>query len=94
MNEQIQRHATDALVIGAGFAGIAAATSLAHKGYRVTVLERHDHAGGRCRVFKSDGFTFDMGPSWYWMPDVFEEYFAMFGADVHKELDLVRLDPS
>lgn len=82
------------VVIGAGFAGIAAATSLAAKGHRVTVVERHDHAGGRCRVFQTDGFTFDMGPSWYWMPDVFEEYFNMFGSNVHQELNLVRLDPS
>lgn len=82
------------VVIGAGFAGIAAATSLTAKGHRVTVVERHDHAGGRCRVFDAEGFTFDMGPSWYWMPDVFEEYFNMFGSDVHQELNLVRLDPS
>lgn len=94
METKQRRTGNDALVIGAGFAGIAAATSLAANGLHVTVLERHDHAGGRCRVFQSEGFTFDMGPSWYWMPDVFEEYFARFGADVHAELDLVRLDPS
>jgi phytoene desaturase len=86
--------AADVLVIGAGFAGIAAATELAQRGRRVHVLEKHDMPGGRARVFDADGFTFDMGPSWYWMPDVFEAYFARFGADVKKEMDLRRLDPS
>ena len=87
-------NSSDVLVIGAGFAGIAAATQLAHLGYQVDLLERHDHAGGRARVFEAAGFTFDMGPSWYWMPDVFEAYFKKFGSDVQKELNLVRLDPS
>jgi len=82
------------IVIGAGFAGIAAATALAAQGHRVTVVERHTMAGGRARVFEAEGFVFDMGPSWYWMPDVFEAYFKRFGSDVRKELDLVRLDPS
>ena len=85
---------SEALVIGAGFAGIAAATQLAELGHQVDLLERHDHAGGRARVFEAEGFTFDMGPSWYWMPDVFEAYFKKFGSDVQKELNLVRLDPS
>ena len=65
-------HTADALVIGAGFSGLAAATTIASEGKHVAVLERHDHAGGRARVFRNAGFTFDMGPSWYWMPDVFE----------------------
>ena len=85
---------SEALVIGAGFAGIAAATQLAELGHQVDLLERHDHAGGRARVFEAEGFTFDMGPSWYWMPDVFEAYFKKFGSDVANELNLVRLDPS
>lgn len=84
----------DVLVIGAGFAGLAAATYLAKSGHTVRVLERHDSLGGRARKFDVDGFVFDMGPSWYWMPDVFERYFADFGADVNQEMDLVRLDPS
>ena len=83
----------DVLVLGAGFAGLATATYLAKAGHRVRVLERHDTLGGRARKFQAEGFTFDMGPSWYWMPDVFERYFADFGADVNKEMDLVRLDP-
>ncbi|SMB91372.1 phytoene desaturase [Hymenobacter roseosalivarius DSM 11622] len=82
------------LVIGAGFAGLSAATSLAQRGYQVTVLEKNEGPGGRARVFRAEGFTFDMGPSWYWMPDVFEQYFARFGHQVADFYDLVRLDPS
>ncbi|WP_245328246.1 phytoene desaturase family protein [Hymenobacter aquaticus] len=82
------------LVIGAGFAGLSAATCLAQRGYRVTVLEKNEGPGGRARVFQAEGFTFDMGPSWYWMPDVFEKYFGRFGRKVADYYDLVRLDPS
>lgn len=82
------------LVIGAGFAGLSAATSLAHKGYDVTILEKNSLSGGRARVFEANGFTFDMGPSWYWMPDVFENYFARFGKKPSDYYNLVRLDPS
>ena len=82
------------LVIGAGFAGLAAATSLADKGYDVTILEKNNMPGGRARVFQEKGFTFDMGPSWYWMPDVFETYFARFGKKPSDYYKLVRLDPS
>ncbi|MEL6864306.1 MAG: phytoene desaturase family protein [Bacteroidota bacterium] len=82
------------IVIGAGFAGIAAATSLADRGYNVVVLEKNSLPGGRARKFEAEGFTFDMGPSWYWMPEVFEEYFGRFGKKVSDYYDLVRLDPS
>ena len=82
------------LVIGAGFAGLSAATSLATKGYDVTILEKNALPGGRARVFEAEGFTFDMGPSWYWMPDVFETYFARFGKKPSDYYNLVRLDPS
>jgi len=82
------------VVIGAGFAGLAAATTLAQAGCRVTLLEKNDGPGGRARVFKAEGFTFDMGPSWYWMPDVFEKYFARFGKKVSDYYELQRLDPS
>jgi len=83
-----------AIVIGAGFAGLSAATKLADAGYDVTVLEKNAMPGGRARVFEEKGFTFDMGPSWYWMPDVFERYFAEFGKEVADYYELVRLDPS
>jgi phytoene desaturase len=83
-----------AIVIGSGFAGTAAATSLASKGYAVTMLEKNEEPGGRARVWRKDGFTFDMGPSFYWMPEVFSQYFAKFGAQVQDLYKLVRLDPS
>ncbi len=85
---------TDVAVIGAGFSGLAAAATLARSGKRVTVFERHDMAGGRARTFSAEGFVFDMGPSWYWMPDVFEQFFRSLGREVADHLDLVRLDPS
>ena len=81
------------IVIGAGFAGISAATALADSGYEVTVLEKHDGPGGRARQFEAEGFTFDMGPSWYWMPDVFDAYFEHYGKRVSDYYDLRRLDP-
>ena len=83
-----------AVVIGSGFAGLSAATFLARDGWQVDVYEKHDQPGGRCRHFKKDGFSFDMGPSWYWMPDVFERYFAQFGKKVSDYYELIRLDPS
>lgn len=82
------------VVIGSGFAGLSAASFLAKAGYAVTVLEKNATAGGRCRVWEKDGFRFDMGPSWYWMPDVFEKFFAQFGKKVSDYYQLERLDPS
>ena len=82
------------IVIGSGFAGLSAASFLARDGYKVTVLEKNDQLGGRARVWETGGFSFDMGPSWYWMPDVFERYFKEFGVEIKELYDLVRLDPS
>lgn len=82
------------IVIGAGFAGLSAATSLAQKGYDVTILEKNSVAGGRARKFETQGYSFDMGPSWYWMPDVFDQYFARFGKKVSDYYELMRLDPA
>ncbi|MFZ5973197.1 MAG: phytoene desaturase family protein [Bacteroidota bacterium] len=81
-------------VIGSGFAGISAATCLAHQGFDVTVFEKNTLPGGRARKWEADGFTFDMGPSWYWMPDVFEKYFNLFGKTTADYYKLERLDPS
>lgn len=80
-------------IIGSGFSGLAAAALLAKQGFNVTVLEKNNQVGGRARLWEKDGFTFDMGPSWYWMPDVFENYFALFGKKVSDFYDLKRLDP-
>jgi phytoene desaturase len=82
------------IVIGSGFSGLSAATSLANQGFQVTVLEKNSSPGGRARSFTEKGFTFDMGPSWYWMPDVFESYFNAFGKSTSDYYDLIRLDPS
>ncbi|MDB5111330.1 MAG: phytoene dehydrogenase [Mucilaginibacter sp.] len=81
------------VVIGSGFAGLSAACVLAKEGFKVTVLEKNDQAGGRARVWEKDGFRFDMGPSWYWMPDVFENFFALFGKKPGDYYELKRLDP-
>jgi phytoene desaturase len=81
-------------VIGSGFAGLSAACFLARDGNEVTVLEKNDSPGGRARAFTSNGFTFDMGPSWYWMPDVFERFFNAFGKTTSDYYTLERLDPS
>jgi phytoene desaturase len=81
-------------VIGAGFSGLAAAACLADAGFDVSVFEKNSEAGGRARKFSSKGFVFDMGPSWYWMPDVFEKFFTKMGTHVNNYYQLTRLDPS
>lgn len=83
-----------ALVIGSGFAGLSAAIALASKGFETTIVEKNNSIGGRARQFSESGFTFDMGPSWYWMPDVFESFFNRFGKSVSDYYELIRLDPS
>lgn len=82
------------VVIGSGFAGLSAACCLAKEGCAVTVLEKNATPGGRARQFEADGFKFDMGPSWYWMPDVFEQFFNHFGKKTSDYYNLIRLDPS
>lgn len=82
------------VIIGSGFAGLSASCFFAKEGWDVTVLEKHDIPGGRARQFKEQGFVFDMGPSWYWMPDVFERFFSCFGKKVEDYYELKRLDPS
>ena len=81
-------------IIGSGFAGLAAACSLAKEGFKVKVFEKNEGLGGRARKFEEQGFMFDMGPSWYWMPEVFENFFNTFGKSASDYYDLVRLDPS
>ncbi len=83
-----------AIIIGSGMGGLGSACLLAKAGWDVTVLEKNDQTGGRAGIFEADGFTFDTGPSWYLMPDVFEHFFELLGEDVHKHLKLKRLSPS
>ncbi len=82
------------VIIGSGFAGLSAASFMAKAGWEVTVLEKNSTTGGRASVLLADGFTFDMGPSWYWMPGVFERFFNCFGKKVSDYYELQRLDPS
>jgi 1-hydroxy-2-isopentenylcarotenoid 3,4-desaturase len=81
------------LIIGGGIGGLATAALLGKQGYKVTVLEKNEAIGGRASVWKSKGFTFDLGPSWYLMPDVFEKYFALFGRKPNELFQLHHLDP-
>ena len=83
-----------AVVIGAGFAGMSAASFLAKEGFQVTVIEKHATPGGRARQLVEAGFTFDRGPSWYWMHDIFERYFNQFGKSSADYYSIKRLDPS
>ncbi|MAP01654.1 MAG: phytoene dehydrogenase [Flavobacteriales bacterium] len=80
-------------VIGSGFSSLTAAIELASMGFDVEVFEKNETLGGRARHFKEEGFVFDMGPSWYWMPDVFEDFFARHGKKVEEYYDLIKLDP-
>lgn len=80
-------------IIGSGFSALSASCYLSKAGYKVTVLEKNDTLGGRARQFKKDGFIFDLGPSWYWMPDVFERFFADFGKKPSDYYTLDKLSP-
>ena len=82
------------VVIGGGVGGLATAALLARGGALVTLLERHDSVGGRVGTASFDGFRFDTGPSWYFMPEVFEHFFSLLGTSADAELDLTVLDPS
>ena len=82
------------LVIGAGFGGLSAAAYLARKGYQVTVVEKNSWPGGRAQAFEQDGYRFDMGPSWYWMPEEHDKWFSDLGFDRKKLYGLTRVDPS
>ncbi len=81
-------------IIGSGFSSLAASCYLAKEGYNVTILEKNDTVGGRARQFIKDGFTFDIGPTWYWMPDVFEKFFADFDKKPSDYYHLDKLNPA
>ncbi|MDF1673288.1 MAG: phytoene desaturase family protein [Vicingaceae bacterium] len=80
-------------VIGSGFSGLSAAAYLSQKGYAVDVYEKNETFGGRARQFEEGGFVFDMGPSWYWMPEVIEKFYNDFGYTTSDFYDLKRLSP-
>ena len=81
-------------IIGSGFSSLSAACYLAKEGHEVTVYEKNSTKGGRARQLKKDGFTFDIGPTWYWMPDVFERFFADFGKKPSDYYELTKLSPA
>jgi len=80
-------------IIGSGYSSMVAACCLADKGYDVTIYEKNEMPGGRASKYSEAGFTFDMGPSWYWMPEVFENFFNRFGKSTKDFYELVQLDP-
>jgi len=82
-----------AVVVGGGIAGLASAAILAKAGMKVTLLEARARVGGRAYIWEQDGFKFDMGPSWYLMPDAFDQFFKLMGTTAAEQLDLKRLDP-
>jgi phytoene desaturase len=81
-------------IIGSGFSALAASCYLAKQGNRVTIYEKNETIGGRARQFTTDGFTFDMGPSWYWMPDIFERFFSDFDKKAADYYELIKLNPA
>ena len=83
-----------AVVVGGGIAGLASAALLAKAGMKVTLLEAREKVGGRAYIWEKDGFVFDMGPSWYLMPDAFDQFFKLMGTTAEKELKLVKLEPA
>ena len=84
----------DIKIIGSGFSALAASCYLAKQGHQVTVYEKNATIGGRARQLKKDGFTFDIGPTWYWMPDVFERFFADFNKKPSDYYQLHKLSPA
>ncbi|TBX65767.1 phytoene desaturase [Flavobacterium silvisoli] len=81
-------------IIGSGFSSLAAASYLAQQGHDVTIYEKNASIGGRARQLKKEGFTFDIGPTWYWMPDVFERFFADFKKKPSDYYELIKLSPA
>jgi len=82
------------IIIGSGFSSLASSCYLAKQGYEVEIFEKNDTIGGRARQYKKEGFTFDIGPTWYWMPDVFERFFADFNKLPSDYYQLLKLSPA
>lgn len=83
----------DVIIIGSGFSSLSAACYLGKRGYNVALFEKNSTIGGRARQLKQDGFIFDMGPTFYWMPDIFESFFRDFEKAPSDFYQLIRLDP-
>lgn len=81
-------------IIGGGISGLSSACYLAKEGMKVRLIEKNPHVGGRMNLLEDQGFNFDMGPSWYWMPEVFEDFFKDFGKETKDYYQLIKLDPS
>lgn len=81
-------------IIGSGFSSLASACYLAKAGHTVTIYEKNETIGGRARQLKKEGFTFDIGPTWYWMPDVFEQFFNDFDKKTSDYYNLIKLSPA
>ena len=81
-------------IIGSGFSSLSAACYLAKSGYKVSIFEKNSKVGGRAGQLKKEGFTFDIGPSWYWMPDVFDRFFNDFGKKTSDYYIIDKLDPA
>ncbi|MEJ2112231.1 MAG: phytoene desaturase family protein [Flavobacteriaceae bacterium] len=82
------------VIIGSGFSSLSASCYLAKQGFDVTILEKNSTVGGRARQFKKEGFVFDIGPTFYWMPDVFEQFFSDFSKTVKDYYNLIKLNPA
>jgi phytoene desaturase len=91
---KVQGDKQKVVVVGGGIGGMATAALLAKSGYKVSLYEKNLRLGGKAGIFAEDGFTFDMGPSWYLMPDVFEHFFNLMGEKIEDYLPLERLTPS
>lgn len=84
----------EVIIIGSGIGGLSTGCLLAKKGYKVKIIEKNSDIGGRARIFSEQGFLFDLGPSWYMMPDIFEHFFELMGEDIKEYMTLKRLSPS
>lgn len=90
----LSTHMKKIVIIGAGIGGLSLGALLAKKGHEVHIIEKNEFPGGRANIFEAEGYTFDMGPSWYLMPDIFKHYYDLLEEDIHEHLNLVKLGPS
>jgi phytoene desaturase len=81
-------------ILGSGFSSLSAACYLSKAGNKVTIYEKNETIGGRARQIFREGYTFDLGPSWYWMPDVFDKFFSDFNKKTTDYYQLKKLSPA